>query len=425
MLYINNKFYRKAFCRILPQKETRNLFDPTEVNVISMRNLFVWSMVLGLMLVGSVRVQAQEVDSSYWVQYAHPLNLEEGGSQSFAMLDTVVSSYKFFFTAEQHWRSINTQIQFSFLRYLHQQAGVRNLIVEGGYSYGYLLNEYVRTGDERLLDKIMKDVPVCPEDQKVLYRNIFQYNQGLVRPERIQVTGIDLEHSPELVLQTLNRMLPQEAPTRKISQKIKQLQDLHHSPIYDEAEVKKYFRSLSRHAERHAKDYAAYWGEDFPIFTMILDNTIHGFQFTWLRSALFQKSWQEREARMYGNFLTVKPRMKAGNYYAQFGALHTDIKQSQVWDFPSLAHRLNFQTSSPVRGEVLTISRYVRSMSDNYQKLGEYEALQDIVEKVDSRFDQSVVLFSLIGRDSPFLEMSKTFQFIMLIDEDLEEAQCD
>ncbi|MDP5171208.1 MAG: hypothetical protein NWR72_13270 [Bacteroidia bacterium] len=368
---------------------------------------------------------AQQLDSAYLQEYAQPINLEDPEYQSFGMLDTIVPGYSFFFTAEQHWRSINTQIQFSFLRYLHQHANVRHLIVEGGYSYGFLLNEYISSGDEQLLDKVMKDVPICPENQKVLFRNIHDYNRYLPEADKIEVTGIDLEHSPVLVLQTLNRLLPTEEPPRKIRKYITELKELHASPYYNEAEVKKFFKRFAKHVERHSTDYVAYWDKDFPIFAMIVENSVQGFQFTWLRSTLFQKSWQERETSMYRNFLTIAPTLKAGNYYAQFGALHTDIKEPRIWDFPSLANRLNFQANSPVNGEVLTISRYVRNMSDNYERLGEHEELQELVNTLESRFHDSVVLFSLIGPGSPFREMSKTFQFIMLIDEDLEADACD
>ncbi len=370
-------------------------------------------------------VSAQPVDTSYLFQHAKPLSLSQQEDPAFAMLDTVVPAYRFFFTAEQHWRSINTQIQFRFLRYLHQNAGVRHLIVEGGFSYGFLLNEYLRSGDERLLQKIMKDVPICPDDQMELYRNIYDYNQHLDPADKIQVTGIDLEHSPELSLHTLYKMLPDETPPRKIQKHIDRLRELHESPYFDPKEVKSFFRKLATDMEKNSQHYVKYWEEDFPLFSMIVENTLQGFQFTWLRSSLFQSSWQEREARMYRNFLIVEPDLKPGNYYAQFGALHTDIARSQIWDFPSLANRLNFLPNSPVNGEVLTISRYVRQMTNNYERLGESELLHTAVASLEERFEDSIVLLSLIGNNSPFREMSRTFQFMMLIDEDLEQVSCE
>lgn len=397
---------------------------PISLNAVAMRYLILFSLS-SLFLIPTSGLNAQEADSSYFQQYAKPLDLEDPDFQSFDLLDEVVPGYTFFFTAEQHWRSINTRLQFTFLQYLHQKAGVRHLIVEGGYSYGFLLNEYLESGDERLLRKIMKDVPICPEDQMELYRKIHSYNSTQDDADKIQVTGIDLEHSPELVLQTLYRLLPEEEAPKKIRKQIAELKRLHESEYFDEKEVKKFFKQFDRHIDRRQKHYSSYWGDQFTLFDLIVDNTLMGFQFTWLRSSLFQKSWQERESQMYRNFLTISPDLKAGNYYAQFGALHTEINRSQIWDFPPLAQRLNSLPNSPVNGEVLTISRYIRTFSANYEKLGESDALESVIERIEDRFQDPVVLFSLIGKGSPFMEMSKNFQFMILIDEDVEEQSCE
>ena len=60
-------------------------------------------------------VLAQGRDSLYWEQHVQPLDLKDDSLfASFDMLDSVVENYQFFFTAEQHWKTINTQIQFAF-----------------------------------------------------------------------------------------------------------------------------------------------------------------------------------------------------------------------------------------------------------------------------------------------------------------------
>ncbi len=391
------------------------------------RSLLRCLLAIGLFLSPGL-LSAQTADSLYLDTYTQPVDLQNPDFESLAILDTVVSNYRFFFSAEQHWRSINAQLQFAFLRYLHQQASVRHLIVEGGYSYGFMLNEYLQSGDERLLQKIMKDVPICPEDQMQLFRKIHAYNLDLPEKEKIQVTGIDLEHSPELVLQALARMLPGQEPPRKISRFIKDITRLHESPYFDEKEVRKYFKKLDRHIDRKEKVYMEFWGDDYDLFNLIVDNTLQGFQFTWIRSALFQKSWQERESRMYRNFLTISPNLKAGNYFAQFGALHTEISRSLIWDFPSLAQRLNSMPSSPVHGEVMTIFRYIRTFNspkEAEEPDKETKQLEEIIDFIDQKFHDPVVLFSLVGKNSPFRELSKNFQFMVLIDEEVEEESCD
>ena len=372
-------------------------------------------------------ILAQHAENRYWEKYAKPLDVENDPTwDSFSMLDSVVDKFDFFFTAEQHWKSINTRIQFAFLTYLHQHAGVRNMIVEGGYSYGFLINQFLETGDERLLKKVVHDIPVCPDNQMEMFRKIRVYNMQFPEKDRIKVTGIDLEHSPELVIQCLNTLRPGGKIPRSIQRKIEHITSLHQSPYFEEKRVKKFFQRLYRDINsKRRNDYQKYWGNDFDLFEMIVENTVQGYSFSFIRASIFTKSWQKREDRMFRNFLSLSKHMKEGKYYAQFGSLHTDIKKSFVWEFPSLAHRLNYFNNSPVENKVLTISRYFRKMQTNYEKLGEYDSFLQMMNEIEDHFSENIILCSMIGRNSPFREMSKTFQFILLINENAEKEGCD
>ncbi|RMG67816.1 MAG: hypothetical protein D6722_12590 [Bacteroidetes bacterium] len=372
-------------------------------------------------------LSAQPLDSLYWRTYLQPMSLvpESDTSSGFALLQPVIESYRFFFTAEQHWRTINSPIQFAFLRYLHQTAGVRHLILEGGYSYGYLLNRYLETGDERLLHKVVTNLPVCPEDQMAMFEALYAYNQSLPEADRIQVTGIDLEHAPELALQALHTMLPAGDPPASIARRMQQLRDLHQSPYYDRRQVKRFFKRLQRDLDRQEAAYRTYWGTDYELVQLIAINVLEGMEFGIIRAMIFPEKWPEREARMYQNFLTLAPRLKPGNYFAQFGALHTDIEKSFKWTFPSLAHRLNFFPESPVAGQVLTVSRYLPDMMQDYKPLAEYEAFRELVRRAKRQFPDQIVLASMIGEGSPFHRLRTNYQFLMLIDPELEKVGCD
>ena len=214
---------------------------------------------------------AQQTDTTYWQQNAQALVISGDSIRPGLLIeDRILQKYQFFFTAEQHWRSINTQLQFAFLRYLHQHANVRNLIVEGGYSYGFLVNEYLKTGDQRLLKKVINDIPVCPDDQLGLFQKIYRYNQQFPEEEHIQVTGIDIEHSPEIVLQCLNKILPEHDPPAVINRQINKLQELHRSRFLDEKGVKKFFKKLYKDLARRENIYKKFWGEDFDLFQLVL-----------------------------------------------------------------------------------------------------------------------------------------------------------
>ena len=341
------------------------------------------------------------------------------------MLDSILDRYQFFFMGEEHWKTINTEIQWSFLRYLHQQAGVRNLIVEGGYSFGFLLNQYLSSGDEGILKKALTNIPVCPEDQRSMYRRIYRYNQNLDPEDRIQVTGIDVEHSPELVLQVLYTLRPEakEVP-RAIRKEMKQLVELHESYYIVKSDVKRFFKRMGKSMARNEAVHREYWGTDFARVRMLAENTLAGYEFKYLKAMIFEDTWQERESQMYSNFIALQPYMAQGGYFAQFGVLHTDLHESSQWEFPTLAQRLNKIDGSPVEDQVLTISRYVRRMDERYEALGQGEPMRRLIKYLERRYPDQIVLCNMLGPDSPFPKLGKNFQYLILIDEDLEESAC-
>lgn len=371
-------------------------------------------------------LRAQHADSTYWLENIYPLEIEgDSALSSFTALDSIVGHYRFFFTAEQHWRTINSQIQFAFLIYLHQKAGVRNLILEGGFTYGYLINRYLETGDKRLLRRVLNDIPVCPENQMAMFEKLRKYNAQFPPEDRIMVTGIDLEHSPELALQGLHTLLPEDrAPSQEIAALIEEIQTLHRSNVFEKSKVIRLFHRLDRDFDRKAADYETYWGKDYDLAKLIVENALHGKSFSLIKAILFKNTWEKREEHLFANFIALQPRMRPGNYYAQFGALHTDIKASINWKFPSLAHRLNFYPQSPVEGEVMTVSRYFRRMASDYNRLGENDKLTQMIQFAENNYAYPIVLCSMIGKNSPFVEMSKTFQYIMLLDPGAEAPPC-
>jgi len=381
---------------------------------------------LSLLLLLPLSLLAQPPAAQYAEEHVMPIPYEGGMSmRNLTVLDSVVPNFSFFFLGEEHWKTINTELQLAFLVYLHQHAGVRNMIIERGYSVSFLINQYLETGDERILNKAMTNLKVCPEDQINMFKRIYEFNKGILPEDQIRVTGIDLEHSPELALQVLHTLLPEDKePARVIAPLMKEVVRLHRSRVLDPVEVKRFFRKLNKSVEKHPDAYMTFWESDAERVQLLAANTWAGYKFGLFKATLFPDTWRKREVRMYENFLTLQPYMADGGYFAQFGVLHTDLSTSPKWDFLTLAQRLNQNETSPVASQVLTISRYVRQMEDRYQKLGESERLQRIVRHVERHYPEQVVLCSLIGAATPFPEMSRAFQYILFIDAELEKESC-
>lgn len=372
-------------------------------------------------------VCAQSAYSKYLSTEVTSLNISvDQKEKSITLLDSIVPKYSFFFSAEEHWKSINYRIQFRLLTYLYYHGNVRNLILEGGYSYGHMINRYLDTGDEKLLVKAVYDTPVCPADLRNFFRKIYEFNLSLPEEEKIRVMGIDLEQSPLLVLECLFEMLPKRELTAGVRDKINQLKKLK-GETYDEKEVKKFFRQFHKEVMERKRAYKRYWGNQYWLFQLILDNTIQGFDSPLLREFVYAHGDErKREERMYKNFrlLHTHGQFESGNFYAQFGAIHTEMNPSINWGYQTLAARLNDGRYSPVNGKVLTISKFFRRLNLIYEKFPEYQRFLKVMAAAEDHIQDDIIICRLIGNEHLFPEISKDFQYILIIDEVLEKIKC-
>lgn len=346
--------------------------------------------------------------------------------ESFPMLDSVLPSYSFFFSAEEHWLDINTQVQYEFLVFLHRKAGVKNLILEGGFSYAFMINEFLETGNEWYLNKALYNPPVCPEAFTEFFRKIYAYNRRLPPLERIQVVGIDLEQSPQLVINCLNELLPNKPLSSGVKDKMEQLLRYQLTPKND-IELRKYFRQLQKEVQIRRRAYRRYWGNQYWLFKLILDNTIQGFDSPLLRDFIYAHSDQKhREERMFQNFTLLKTngRLK-GNSYAQFGGIHTELNPAINWGYSTLAQRLNTDKMSPVQNQVLTFSKYFRRVKRIYERFEESQDFSRIMDDISAKMKTDFALCRIAGNPHIFPNIGQDFQFMLVIRPDKEINRCE
>ncbi|MEZ4829478.1 MAG: hypothetical protein R3C61_24810 [Bacteroidia bacterium] len=376
---------------------------------------------------GCILLEAQPVESHYIQTQISPLELSsDSGFESFSMLNEVVEDYRFFFTAEEHWLAMNAQMRYRFLMYLYYHAEVRNLVVEGGYSYSYMINMYLETGNENLLIRAIYDIPVCPKDLIAFYRELYTFNRFLPSREKIKVVGIDLEQSPQLVIYCMVNMLPDKPLTAGVREKINQLKVLNETDFNDK-EMKKYFRQLYKEVQERKRAYRRYWGDKYWLFEMLLENTVEGFDSPLLREFVYAHGDEKkREERMYANFrLLYKYHIfQPGNFYGQFGGIHTELNPSINWGYHTLAQQLNTERYSPMRGKVLTISKFFRRVPRIYERFREYEDFMKLMTEIDHTVPYDVVLCRIWGNDDLFPEISKDFQYLLIIKDSVESDPC-
>ena len=80
---------------------------------------------------------------------------DDSDLSSFGLLDPYIKKTSIFLTGEYHHTSLNTAVTLQFVKCLNQKAGVRYYILEMGDSPARLLNSYLDSGDEQILDQIL------------------------------------------------------------------------------------------------------------------------------------------------------------------------------------------------------------------------------------------------------------------------------
>ena len=136
------------------------------------------------------------------------------------LLDTIDGSYRLYFSGENHtYQTSNLKLELKLLKYFHQNHGVNTLLLEFGNVTGWLVNEYIVTGEEKL-EKALK---INFSKNFVNYfKEIKKYNDSLPKADRIKVVGIDVQRSVQIGFEMMNYLLPPDSilPEDSISQQI-------------------------------------------------------------------------------------------------------------------------------------------------------------------------------------------------------------
>lgn len=317
------------------------------------------------------------------------LNLKQNENfDDLAMLDSGINNYRVFFTGENHvFRKSNYLLQLKMLKYLHQKAGVKHLFLEFGYSRGWLVNQYIQTGDS-ILFKTLKNYSY-PE-YAALYKGIYEYNKTLDSNKKITVTGIDLERSSTSAIKVLSMLLPKSDPPKNIAVHVDAIRalgvysDKRHYMLDDE-EVSTgdvyysgnfYNENLSlRHIlndiDSNSEHYHAYFGDNY-IHVLNIIKGIKGEQqrTVYINSRAIQQ-YIFRENFMYDRMIELLQQFPDEKFYSQFGRCHTPISTDDIWCgyyfYRTLAERLNNASEIDLKNKVLSIA-CIYPLSTGYER---------------------------------------------------------
>ena len=202
-------------------------------------------------------------------------------SDTFAGLELLapfVHNFDVFITGENHtYLRSNAQLWSKMIKYLNKTAGLQSVMIEYGYSSGWLINKYIQTGDTALYN-VLKSYSF--KELAYAYKEMMEYNKTLPEGKKLYFTGIDLERGIYSAAKVLGLLLPQnkEIPD-SIELHIESLQSLitYNDNIISskKEDFTDYFQSYSSNTtmdkiisnfNAHPNLYKAYLGDNYADF---------------------------------------------------------------------------------------------------------------------------------------------------------------
>lgn len=356
-------------------------------------------------------------------------------------LDSIVNNYTVFFTGENHtYANQNSNIELKMLKYLNEKAGVRNLIIELGFSRGYMLNKYIN--DDTTFLKNMEGTTSTKYIN--LYKKLRAFNQSLPKDKRIKVHGIDVERFADDGPVLLNRLLPKN---KKAPKEIEfQLEVLNSYAKYISTKYNSYNDYYKENID-NSENSRNYYGRGFDNES-IIDSMIADYNWNKLfykdfldtnfvvfdevfNSIIEYRKWQNyknmphqyiyRERMIYDNLSVLILANPNEKYYGQFGRCHisqTELNAECNWyAFNSTAKRLN---EGVAKGKTLSIGIFYKGTS-RYTTSNNYRANSDFFEDknttdelkkyIDIECTKENIIKKIESKDTLLL---KHFQFLMV-----------
>lgn len=302
------------------------------------------ALLLCLLYSFSVKKYDNYSGENYVQYWEENKNLFESVNQNenltFRHLDSHLKTNDLFLYGEFHGIKETTQIDFELIKYFNKKAGMKIHLAEIDFSQAYFLNEYLKNGNEKLIDYVLNSWIIYHGHNNYDYKNkwIQIYKLNEVNPEnsQIKVYGIDKIQNIDVTKNHLKILLSKI----NLSSDFPKDENLFLEWVKDE--LPKLISSINLNST----------------------NINYAIDIEHIRKNLIDYKTTDREEIMFLNFNDLYKRynFEGEKIYGYFGEAHVLQKEmNNKKDFGALMQNQN----SPVKNKTYTIiSRYLDSYMD-------------------------------------------------------------
>lgn len=380
----------------------------------------------------------------YLKKYAKPVDFEQGlDDKTFGNAD----NYRFFFAGEIHQQTMIYPAKKMMLQYLHENQGVNYLLMEEGMGAGLLIDHYIQTGDEEILNfalECKKGLHTDAELERDLWQWLYEYNSQQPEDKKIHAIGIDIEFSTKAIMKAISLLeqKPIELP--------EEWKPLYEKAVAGDVASFNQLYGMMYPIKQYEDQLRDIFGDNYDVFMQIMKS----FEYVVKISEQTQLPTDTREE--YDIYYSIRDEHSLENirflldtlpedakFFAQFGAGH--IYQTPVDEvvgsknFHRLGTRLN-EGRFPLKGQVCSILYMVENKSGVTKKnepLGYYDWFDN---RVFQDYFEQTTFIPLDMEGSPFTQeiegmvpneegaaLTDYFQKILILpnSEEAPEIQCE
>lgn len=387
----------------------------------------------------------------YLKKYAKPVDFEQGlNDETFGN----AHNYRFFLAGEVHWQTMIYPSKKMMLQYLHENQGVNYLLMEEGMGAGLLIDHYIQTGDEEILNfalECKKGLHTDAELERDLWQWLYEYNSQQPEDKKIHAIGIDIEFNTVATLKGLTLLIQNPEQVEDEWKTLYQKAITIKRDSYDEQAVKAFNEliHLTYPEGQNEKKMQEVFGDNYDIAVRVYDNMVfastpefYNSKFHTDTDITFYDKRDEHAIEVIRWLLNRLP--EDAKFFAQFGAGHT--YQTLVNDFSTGTenfHRLGARLNEgrfPLKGQVCSILYMVENKSGVTKKnepLGYYDWFDN---RVFQDYFEQATFIPLDMEGSPFTQeiegmvpneegaaLTDYFQKILILpnSEEAPEIQCE
>lgn len=344
----------------------------------------------------------------YLKKYAKPVDFEQGlNDETFGN----AHNYRFFLAGEVHWQTMIYPSKKMMLQYLHENQGVNYLLMEEGMGAGLLIDHYIQTGDEEILNfalECKKGLHTDAELERDLWQWLYEYNSQQPEDKKIHAIGIDIEFNTVATLKGLTLLIQNPEQVEDEWKTLYQKAITIKRDSYDEQAVKAFNEliHLTYPEGQNEKKMQEVFGDNYDIAVRVYDNMVfastpefYNSKFHTDTDITFYDKRDEHAIEVIRWLLNRLP--EDAKFFAQYGAAHTYQKEIPLTNHNQRYNRLGMRLNEerfPLKGQVCTIPYFIFQKGEESREVESNlfysDWLQDYVDEP--------TFISLDEEDSPF-----------------------